>query len=67
MGLLQAIGLLIKAGGSATISLLKVAALKLALPLLRLAGRVEAVARKAEERAIVYQKKLAEVRSHHDS
>jgi len=50
MGLLQAIGLLIKAGGSATISLLKVAALKLALPLLRLAGRVEAVARKAEER-----------------
>ncbi|HKP76218.1 MAG TPA: hypothetical protein VJT67_11885 [Longimicrobiaceae bacterium] len=64
MGLFQAIGLLIRAGVIATIGLVKVAALKMALPLLRLAGRVEGVARHAEETAVEYEKKLAEERSH---
>jgi ABC-type Fe3+-hydroxamate transport system substrate-binding protein len=50
----------------ATIGLLKVAALKLALPLLRAAGKIEGVAKRAETAAADYEKRLEAERSRLD-
>ncbi|HYR10660.1 MAG TPA: hypothetical protein VEQ60_22980 [Longimicrobium sp.] len=66
MGLLKAIGLLIRAGIMATIGLLKVGALKLALPLLRAAAKIEGVAKRAQAAAADCEKQLETERSRLD-
>jgi len=62
MGLLRAIGLVIRTGFIATIGLLKIAALRMALPLLRIARELEGTVMQIEAKIADYEKRVAEER-----